>query len=121
MSEVLLALSLDVWSADAEVRGWTQLAVDDAAQMGYWVAAMVTASVGPAATVGAFTMTLTAMWPDDDINNAMTEHSVTVAGGLDGDANDRQNTVCAQLVILFDDVMTGIPDEVLADVGTDDA
>jgi hypothetical protein len=117
MREVLLALTLDAWSGGAEVRGWTQLQLDDVPHMGHWAAAMVAASVGPTATVGAYTMTLTAMWTDDD--NVMTEHSVTVAGGLDGDTAARQHTVCSQLVPLFDEVLFAIPTEVLADATTD--
>lgn len=115
MREVLLVLSLDVWSADAEVRGWTQLPVDGAPQMAHWAAAMVTASIGPAATVGAFTMTLTAMWPDDDTDNTMTEHSMSTAGGLDGDAATRSEAIGAHLVTLFDDVMSGLPVDAWAD------
>jgi hypothetical protein len=74
--------------------------------MAHWAAAMVNASVGPAATVGAYTMTLTAMWPDDDTGKTMTEHSVTAAGGLDGDAAARRDAVCSELVPLFDAVLT---------------
>lgn len=120
MPELLLALSLDVWSGDAEVRGWTQLTADDAAHMAHWAAAIVNASTGPTATVGAYTMTLTAMWPDDDTGHTMTEQSVTVAGGLDGDAAARRDAVCAELVPLFDAVLSGVPVDVLADVGADD-
>lgn len=115
MRKVLLTLAVDVWSGDAEARGWTQLQLHEAPQLGHWAAAMVAPSIGTAATVGGFTMTLTATWPDNDTDNVMNEHVRSVAGGLDGDADNRAAAMLAELPPLFDAVLVDVPDEVKAE------
>lgn len=104
MNEPVIAVELHAWSGDAEASGSMRvpldwLASDDqhSQHLVDWIGLVVAASVGPAATVGGYTLRATAQYPDEDDAEESPACSAAVSGALDGDTDDRKAAVWVRL------------------------